>query len=235
VRGTISGMSVEFPRKVDTFAKKLEASPYDQSEDPKLLQFEGDGTHTVRELGAAFFSEETPDFKDVETSAKETKRLFDELRDTYNIDAPVRFVVAQGTDHEKKLYVITDHVRDVTKDQNFDRAAFAEKYRELCSNVMRYFEDKYGSGDNFLWDIIPRLNGRDQYKYGKVGNETSDGFQLIDTDPHFTNSKIKLRQQLLGYLTTLRKGFADDAEMRPIYDRCVALIKAVDEDPRARP
>ena len=108
------------------------------------------------------------------------KKLFIELREKYNIHAPVQFIVAKDTeDSENKdsVFAITEHVvkadLDITKEKKV-----LKEFVELWESLLKYYEDKSTTKDIYLQD----LSDIRQYVYGKKKDDDNARWYLVDTD-----------------------------------------------------
>jgi hypothetical protein len=148
---------------------------HDPEGSEKLFEFEGDSNHVVRIENFEMLRDQ---FKGDNNEVEEkVKKLFDELSERYNIDAPVSF---EGKGEE--LFIITDIVKGVHFEEldieSVEGEVNGKEFEKLCLSLVSYFSDKFFSNDPVLWDIAKTS----AFVYGKKEGDLDDHIYLIDTD-----------------------------------------------------
>lgn len=174
---------------VDAFKEEAAVSPLDKGDFNirKIFEFENNKDYVVRPHHQEFFQAGT--LTTPEDMAKKLRALFAELREKYDINAPVQYVVAKDEKGTDGLFNLTRRVERQDLDQLTDeeRDAARQGLQHVFTQVLRYYDDKERSGETFMSD----LPGAEQYVYGKIdGGQNS--WHLVDTDPLLADSKVDL-------------------------------------------
>ncbi len=111
------------------------------------------------------------------------KRLFDELKQEYSIETPVKFFVGNNADGQQVFYTRVDKIsgQDLARKENLQN--INKIIQELYVNLSKYYLDKLKNGGFFLTDI----NGSSQYVYGGKGDQKENRIYLVDADIYLDN------------------------------------------------
>ncbi|MBI5470459.1 hypothetical protein HY968_04060 [Candidatus Kaiserbacteria bacterium] len=218
-----------------SFGKPLERSPFDKGIPLRtnIFQFQDDPRFTVRE-----FKYDYDQFAGIRTGKnfpKKIKGFFDELRDTYSINVPVHFVVANNPKGRKCIYVITD----VVKPQNLstlsvdEKQKFQKQYGKLLNGLLKYLIHKFEKKERFLEEIMPVLHDKDiwQYVYGKKEGDTDDRIYLVDTDLFIARPGKWALEDAAAQLNGSIQQAKDDYNivgLEPLLKECLALQSRIE-------
>ena len=170
---------------------------------PHVRQLKDDPEKIIREWPDPDLSirSEYLDAEAVRALAKKTKVLFDELRDSYGINAPVAWVVGhgdyRGADKDKEpldtvLYAVADRVHGFNlgrhrasklpkwgRNAQAERETFVAALEQHYTGLLNYYFDKMENGGEFLADI----SGDHQYEYGTIAHSDVPALYLVDVEP----------------------------------------------------
>lgn len=140
---------------------------------------------------------------------KNSERLFAELHEKYGVAVPrMQFVIGKDERGVETLFTITQRVEGENVGDILDAgkkdAEFKNKLEEVYINFARYFEDKYKSGKELLWDFHNA-----QFVYGKLKGDKENNIYMVDLDPVF-GREGDARQNFINNLS----GMIRDAEIR---------------------
>lgn len=195
-------------RKIPTFVKPLQRSEFNRPEQPtKLYEFSSDPRFVVREWSMDYVRDKG--FSTMQEFASITKRVFDELR-SYGVLVPVQFVIARDETNTEKMYIITDNITKAENISTTENTRRDKVMTQFLKRLLKYYQDKYRSGEQFLFDILSDSN--EQYVYGKNAGDKYNQMYLVDTDPYFTNDKNRL-VRVLEALVDGMKGMQEYQKM----------------------
>jgi hypothetical protein len=221
-------MTLEIP-KVPAFKKELAVSKLNHwLADNKLTEFMGDDRYVVRKA----LDRRNEAIYDAKQEAVIAKKLFDELREGYGINAPVHFVVARDTtekDELPDLFVITEYVKeiDLSKESDVERLAAQEGYTSIVRSLLSYYSDKYRNGSRFLTDLAHAQ----QYKYGILPDNNRHQWYLIDTDVFHSRRPFQIYESV-----ELLMSLAEEAEdyyhvdLSDIKTKCSQLMRKIEAE-----
>jgi|GEM_PF-3147544 hypothetical protein len=215
-------------KNIPVFKEKLEVSEFDKTmpkiEAPRLFEFSKNKDYIVREIRKHMF--EKGQYLDAEKTAREVKGLFDELRDVYEINAPVNFVVSNDENGKETFYSVIDKI-EAKKIEDLDleeQSNAKEGLKKIFTNLFSYYETKNASGENFLADI-PEI---DQYVYGAKKGESVNKWYLIDTDPLYskdTDSLADSLDALRDEIESVTEKYGLD--LKDIHNKCEKLLETL--------
>ena len=170
------------------FKEKLQISKFDKHpNNPNLFEFASQDfvVRKVPSLEYLYRSETVPT---IEEAAQELKGLFDELKNSYGIYTPLKFVIAEDEVGKPSIFIFTEKVKKVD-DGVFDYSG----YLDIIVSLTNYLKDKYLNDTKFLFDLSYSI--REQFVFGTVNDNPVPKWYLIDTDPDFVRlSKLDLEE-----------------------------------------
>lgn len=200
-------------KHIPAFREPIAVSNFDNifHPEPKLHEFENDKRFVVRKADEDMFA---PDqYTTPEEMGEVLKGLFKELRDTYGIETPVHFVVANDENSVPSLFILTERIArvDFAGLDDAKKHESAEGIRHIFSSLVDYYEKKYASGARYLSDL-PYLG---QFTYGVKEEGQSPRWFLTDTDPYFDDDKESLFEVMDAFdieIPTIQEKYAIDLE-----------------------
>jgi len=117
------------------------------------------------------------------------QKLYGELKDRYEIDAPVEFVAGKDSEDKDVIYGIVDRVIGTDLDKIEVTPELTEEVEKLYERIAQYYLDKFPQEEGlYLADI----NNASQYVYGKKKGDESPHIYLVDTDLYIRDGKVAL-------------------------------------------
>jgi len=114
----------------------------------------------------------------------EAKKLFNELREKYNIESPKMEAVVGELDYYVTLFIVVDKIegRGLLTDKFSvgERPAASKAIDGFYAGLIEYYTDKYKNGGNYLSD----LRGMN-FMYGHKAGEKRDRPYVVDVDPYY--------------------------------------------------
>ncbi len=163
----------------------------DVSDGERLKEFENNPDMIIRKEPLWEFKKKFKDIENPIEAIKICKRLFDELKNEYEINMPdLQFVIGKDEKNEPCLYAFTSritgkNIEDFSGElldelSKKEGEKFIEELNKLYFNLASYIQDKYQHGERFLNDIF--INR--QYVYGRKKGEKQNYIYLVDTDTY---------------------------------------------------
>ena len=167
-------MSEKIPNS-PAFKEELQISSFNKhSFDLKLFELPS-SNFVVREVPVDYIYKNEDKISMVEV-AQDLNSLFDELRIKYEINAPVKFLVADDELGQPTVFTLTEKIK-TNKELSFDYVG----YRHILERLFNYLKDKYQSGGKLMYDLADR----EQFVFGTTEDDPSPRWYLADTDPDF--------------------------------------------------
>ena len=166
---------------------KSRISEHQHGEIERLYEFKDDPNKIIRTMTLDDLGYEHHDLEDPIKLVALGKKLYQELEEKYNINAPVEYVVGKNKAGERVVYGITDRITSTVRDNEIT-PQLAEQAENLYVSLSKYYLDKSNKlpdGEMFLTDI----RGFSQYVYGTRMNDEQSKLYLVDTDLYMHNDK----------------------------------------------
>ncbi len=130
----------------------------------EILKLKNDSNFVIREIKLEKLKDEYSGKLNQNYGATELaklgKMLFDELRNEYGIDSPVKFFFSRDENNEAILFSVVDKIKPIIPTKE-ERGTVVQKFYKLYESLSHYYLDKLRNGGAFLTDI----NGSTQYIY----------------------------------------------------------------------
>lgn len=217
------------------FKKALMESGVNHHQKEKLKKFEEDDRNIIRDQTLASLADSFEDIKKISDTEKVKmfKKMFDELRESYNIKVPnIEFVIGNNEEGNPSVYIITEKIKG-TKIENFcdisDKEGFIKELDELHYNLARYIHNKYKNEEYYLNDIFSIR----QYMFGKKEGDKKDHIYLIDTDPYAGNKFFGFlcdARDLSEKIVEMEKNIGNNTKFEKVRDEFKEFINSISRD-----